>query len=306
MIKYGIALDQKRSLIDFVQTAPLDPNFKNDFVLLANESLIKAVESRLDKNPAEIDQAARQGYVLTPFFAEQLPVFEKQEQGMRFYFEEMANAIDLKKEDTRIGAIKFDAAPLVRVAKQVTAEAPAPVLSPSAATLEKAEDLYLKRNLDEAKQLYLKSLEQQGSAAEHAQAWYGLARISVLQNQPDAAIKLFEKTLGASPDGQTKAWTLVYLARLAKAAGDPRTGGKILSGCARRRRRFGAGSQSRSNRIQKYSEITSGDCNSNETFYSSYTLFARRRRGFRPKEGTCAPRRPRLVQGRNRRRKCRP
>ncbi len=32
---------------------------------------------------------------------------------MRFYFEEMADAIDLKKEDTRIAAIKFDAAPLV-------------------------------------------------------------------------------------------------------------------------------------------------------------------------------------------------
>jgi tetratricopeptide (TPR) repeat protein len=107
------------------------------------------------------------------------------------------------------------------VAKQIAVEAPAPVLSPSGTTLEKAEDSYVKRSLDDAKQLYLKSLEQQGSAAEHAQAWYGLARISVLQNQPDAAIKLFEKTMGASPDGQTKAWTLVYLARLAKAGGDP-------------------------------------------------------------------------------------
>ncbi len=110
-----MVLDPKRSLLDFVQSAPLDPNFKNDFVLLANESLIKAVESRLDKNPGEIGQASRQGYVLAPFFAEQLPVFEKQEQGMRFYFEEMANAIDLKKEDTRIASIKFDAAPLVRL-----------------------------------------------------------------------------------------------------------------------------------------------------------------------------------------------
>ena len=34
---------------------------------------------------------------------------------MRFYFEEMANAIDLKREDTRIAAIKLDAAPLVRL-----------------------------------------------------------------------------------------------------------------------------------------------------------------------------------------------
>jgi tetratricopeptide (TPR) repeat protein len=87
--------------------------------------------------------------------------------------------------------------------------------------LAKAEDLYAERNLNEAKDLYLKSLEQTGSPAEHAQAWYGLARISVLQNQPDAAVRLFEKTMESSPDAPTKAWTLVYLARLSKASGDP-------------------------------------------------------------------------------------
>lgn len=227
VIKYGVDLDPKRSLLDLVQNAPLEENFKNDFVLLANESLIKAVESRLDRNPAEIDRAARQGFVLTPFFAEQLPVFEKQEQGMRYYFEEMVKAIDLRRETSRIAAIRFDAASLVRVGKQVTVAAPEPQLSASGATLEKAEDLYLKRSLEDAKQLYLKSLEQTGSAEEHAQAWYGLARIAVLQNDPNAAVKLFEKTLGGSPDGQTKAWSLVYLARLARAAGDPERAGKF-------------------------------------------------------------------------------
>jgi tetratricopeptide (TPR) repeat protein len=227
VIKYGVELDPKRSLLDFVRNAPLDENFKNDFVLLANECLIKAVESRLDKNPAEIDRAARQGYVLAPFFAEQLPVFEKQEQGMRYYFEEMVKAIDLKRESARIASIKLDSAPLVRAGKQVSVAAPEPQLSPSGATLEKAEDLYLKRSLEDARQLYLKSLEQTGSPAEHAQAWYGLARIAVLQNDPDAAVKLFEKTLGGSPDGQTKAWSLVYLARLAKVAGEPERAGKF-------------------------------------------------------------------------------
>lgn len=221
VIKFGLPLDQKRSLIDFVQQAPLDPAFKSDFVLLANESVIKAVESRLDKNKGEVDQAARQGYILTPYFAEQLPVFEKQEQGMQYYLEDMVKGIDVKRESSRIAGIRFDAAPLVRAGKQVEVAAPEPKLSPSAEILEKAEDLYLKRSLDHAKDLYLKSLEQTGSAAEHAQAWYGLARISVLQNEKDAAVKLFEKTLGASPDDQTKAWTLVYLARLSIAAADP-------------------------------------------------------------------------------------
>ena len=226
-IKYGMELNQKRSLIDFVQTAPLEAGYKSDFVLLANESLIKAVESRLDKNPAEIDQAARQGYILTPYFAEQLPVFEKQPQGMRFYLEDMINAIDLKRESARISAFKFDAAPQQRLGKQVPVATPQPKLSPSGETLEKAEDLYIKRSLDDAKQLYLKALEESGSAEEHAQAWYGLARISTLQKDPNAAVKLFEKTLGASPDDQTKAWTLVYLARLSMAANDSERAAKF-------------------------------------------------------------------------------
>jgi tetratricopeptide (TPR) repeat protein len=140
--------------------------------------------------------------------------------------EDITNMLDVKRETARIKTIRFDAAPLVRQGKRITTAAPQPELSQSGQSLEKAEALYTARSLEEAKQIYLKALEQRGSPEEHAQAWYGLARISVLQNQPDAAVKLFEKTLTASPDPQTKAWSHVYLARLAKAAGDPEAAAK--------------------------------------------------------------------------------
>jgi tetratricopeptide (TPR) repeat protein len=225
MIKYGMDLKQKSSLLDLVQLAPLEDNYKTDFVLLSNESLIKAIESRLDKNPAEAGQAMRQGYVLTQLFSEQLPVFEKQQQGMKFYAEEMVNGINLKQEIARISSIKFDAGQLRRQGKQVTVAGPEQ--SPSAKTIEKAEDLYTNKNLDAARGLFLKSLEERGSPEEHASAWYGMARIALLQKQPDAAVKLFEKTLGASPDAFTKAWSLVYLARLSIASGDPQRAVKL-------------------------------------------------------------------------------
>ena len=221
VIKYGMDLQQKQTLIDLVQETPLEFGFKNDFVLLANESLIKAVESRLDRNPGEVQQAAGQGFALAPYFAEQLVVFEKQQQGMRFFMEEMAVQMDVKRETIRIKAMKFDAAPLVRAARQVSVAAPAPDLSESGKSLAKAEELYANRQLEEARPVYLKALEQAGSDAEHAQAWYGLARISVLQRQPEAAFRLFEKTLTASPDPQTKAWSFVDLARLSKASSEP-------------------------------------------------------------------------------------
>jgi tetratricopeptide (TPR) repeat protein len=218
MIKYGMDLQQKRSLIDFVQNAPLEQGYKDDFVLLANESLIKAVECRLDKNKGCSDQAMHQGFVLTQYFLEQLPVFEQQQQGMKFYAEEMINAIDLKHESDRISSVKFDAGALQRKARQVTVAAPE--LSPSGKTLAQAEDLYNQKSLDAAKGLFLKALEQQGLPEEHAQSWYGLGRIATAQNQPDAAVKLFEKTIEASPDAFTKGWSLFYLGRLARAAGE--------------------------------------------------------------------------------------
>lgn len=218
MIKYGMDVAQKRSLIDLVQLAPLEQNYKDDFVLLTNECLIKAVECRLDKNPGCAAQAMRQGYVLTQYFLEQLPVFEQQQQGMKFYAEEMINNIDLKRESDRISAIKFDSGALQRKAKQVAVAAKE--LSPSGKTLEQAEDLYTQKNFDRAKDLFLKALEQTGSNEEHAQSWYGLGRIALQQKQPDAAVKFFEKTVTGSPDAFTKAWSLFYLGRLAAAAGE--------------------------------------------------------------------------------------
>ncbi|HCC56259.1 MAG TPA: hypothetical protein DEQ47_03190, partial [Solibacterales bacterium] len=56
--KYGMELQQKSSLADFAAAAPaLDESFKNDFVLLSVASLVKAIESRMMKNPALVDQA---------------------------------------------------------------------------------------------------------------------------------------------------------------------------------------------------------------------------------------------------------
>jgi tetratricopeptide (TPR) repeat protein len=227
LLKYTAALNAKKSLMDLAQQAPLDDVYKKDIGLLADTSLVKAIEARLDRNSSGVQQAARQGYIFTPFFAEQLPVFEKQDQGMRLYISEMLDAIDLDREAKRIAAIKFDAAPLMRAARQVQVAAPEPEVSPSGKLLARAEDLYAARNLDEARDFYLKSLEERGGADEHAQAWYGLARISVLRNQPDAAVRLFEKTLASSPDAPTKAWALVYLARLSKASNDPARAKKL-------------------------------------------------------------------------------
>ena len=111
MIKYGMDLEQKRSLLDLVQLAPLEDNYKSDFVLLANESLIKAVECRLDKNRAGIEQAMRQGYVLTQYFSEQLAGVRASAAGHALLRRRHGHGIDLKRESRVFPQINFDSGP---------------------------------------------------------------------------------------------------------------------------------------------------------------------------------------------------
>jgi tetratricopeptide (TPR) repeat protein len=221
--KYGMKLMEKRSLLDIAETAPALPDiYKTDFVLLATESLIKALEARLDRTPQVVNEALEQGFVLAPFFSEQLPVYENQPASMRLFFEDMVKAIDLRKETARLQSAKFAAAPAGKMAKtppRVEAPPPAPT-SPAGKMLSQAEDMYDNKDYDKAKPLFLRSLELTGLDGEHARAYYGLARIAALQKDPELSERLFKKTLEMSPDPQVKAWSLVYLGKLADISGE--------------------------------------------------------------------------------------
>jgi len=222
--KYGLKLMEKRSLLDIAVSAPALPEvYKNDFVLLATESLIKAIEARLDRTPQTVTAALEQGFVLAPFFFEQLPLYEKQDQSLRLNFPEMIEAINLKRETERLQSVKFAAAPSGRLAKlppPPPTAAPAEK-SPAGKMLSQAEDMYDNKDYDKAKPLFLRSLELNELAGEHARAYYGLARIAALQKDPELSQRLFKKTLEMSPDPQVRAWSLVYLGKLSDIAGEP-------------------------------------------------------------------------------------
>src|SRR5579883_1300842 len=60
-------LDRKKPLAEHLDRARgISDNYRQDFLLLVSESLIKAVEARLDHKPEEVQAALRQGYILTP------------------------------------------------------------------------------------------------------------------------------------------------------------------------------------------------------------------------------------------------
>jgi tetratricopeptide (TPR) repeat protein len=220
------ALDRKSPIADHALRAQaLDQAFKDDFLLLTTESLIKAVEARLDHKPEGVQQAFHQGYILAPFFAEQLPAFEQDGRGMNLYFPEMVKAIDLFKEDKRLTDLEFDKEPPKPALAPVPQRAAPPPLGGAAKTLDDAEQLYLARdkdkyNIGKAKKLFLDALLQTGDPPMQAAAYYGLGRIALLERDPAAAEQLFRKTLDTQPEPQVKAWALVYLGRLSLAAVD--------------------------------------------------------------------------------------
>ncbi len=214
-------LERKQGLADHALRAPaLGDNFKQDFLQLATESLIKAVEARLDREPGKVQEAFLEGFILTPFFAEKLPAYEKQEASMQVYYPDLVGAIDLVKEDARMASVSFrtEAAP-AKTVKVAPPPPPAPVTG-AAKTLADAEDRYSKRDLDNAKTLFLEVLRQTDQKPMHASAYYGLARIAALQKDPETAERLFQKTLELQPEPFVKAWAMVFLGRLALAAGD--------------------------------------------------------------------------------------
>ena len=217
-------LSRLKALADFAAPAPaLDDAYKDDFLLLSTECLIKAVESRLahgaEQRQAIVRQALNEGFVLTPAFAESLQVYEKQQDSMRFYFVDLLGQIDLDREDKRLQHVQFAKEAAVKKAKHAPPP-PEPVLTGAAKTLQEAEDLYGKRDLAAARLRYLRLLEQGSADGLHAKAYYGLARIAALQKDPELAEKLFQKTLELSPDKETMSWSYLYLGRLADAAGE--------------------------------------------------------------------------------------
>jgi tetratricopeptide (TPR) repeat protein len=208
-------LKRKKPLADHALRAKLlGDSYKQDFLLLTTASLVRAVEARLDHKPEMVQQALREGYILAPYFSEALAGFEKQEQSMTLYYTSMVQAIDLYKEDKRLVPVDFakeapaPAAPAVTVAE--TKDAAPPIYE----TLNTAEELLKKQDLEKAEKLFQEAANQTASKPAQAAGYYGLARIALAQGEAEDAETLLEHTLESEPEGQIRAWALVYLGKL--------------------------------------------------------------------------------------------
>src|SRR6202050_5984728 len=113
--KHPIAIKRLEPLLQSVKRAPLEEGFRTDISLLVTECLVRAIEIRTagSKATAEamrapaVDDAVRQGYILTKYFYTALVAFEKDPAGIRSAYSDILDAVDVRKEEKEAAAVDF-------------------------------------------------------------------------------------------------------------------------------------------------------------------------------------------------------
>jgi tetratricopeptide (TPR) repeat protein len=210
--KYSLELDKKAELKFLARPAPMLPSdFREDFGLFIIESLIYAVEMRLDKRPANeaakrLEELAGQGFILAPYFYTSLLEYEKQDTPMSMFFKEMIQKISLPQEKEKLAKIKFTPSPEPVAAEQ------APAVSQEEASLTQGDNLIAEGKYLEAKGVFRNVLDSLDPKS--ARALFGMAVVSSNTLKPGLAEDYFRKTLEVAEDLRIVTWSHIDLGRL--------------------------------------------------------------------------------------------
>jgi tetratricopeptide (TPR) repeat protein len=208
-LKYPNIINSKKGLARFAENAPaLDPAFRSNFELLLTESLIRAIETRLSGKDERaqmqaVQDSLEEGFLLTPYFFEAMKEFVKQPVGMRLYFPDMVDAIQVDQEKKRLAGVHFRTTPAHPVQEARW--------SPLEQMLREAQQHLAKAEWEEARQIYEALSHQYGP---QAQVLYGLALVASQQKQPELAEQYFGQAAAIASDPRMKAWAHIYLGRL--------------------------------------------------------------------------------------------
>jgi hypothetical protein len=161
-------LESKKALADYAQASPLPDFYKQDFLLLATKSLIRAIESRMERGgrpkQAMVDEAMKGRLRAHGPLRRATAAVRKQEQSMRFYFPELITSINLKREEKRLESFEFNNK---RVRAHRRSAPPPPVAGQALEkSFDRAEAFYTARDLDKARAAFRSDPDPNGSAAD--------------------------------------------------------------------------------------------------------------------------------------------
>ena len=199
-------------LLQSVKRAPLEDNFKNDISLLVTECLVRAIEIRTTgtKQTAEamrlqaVDDAVKQGYILTRYFYTSLLAFEKDPAGLRSSYSDMLNNIDIKAQQKAASEVQFtrvSAPELVQLSRMEDRR-----------MLVTAEKRLAANDPKGAQELAQQALDRK--IGDQGRALFILAQVAVANKNRQGALENFQKAIQATNDPKVVAWSHVYLGRI--------------------------------------------------------------------------------------------
>lgn len=209
--KRGTTMQRLSPLLEAVQTAPMDVTYKSDMTLLVTESIIRAIEARLEpgkgpeadqKRLESVDKAMREGFILTQHFYDQLVQFEKDPRGMADAYGDWLHFIDVQKEKKRAAQIEFASAAAPDVVRA----------SKPKSSLDEAERAFAAGDYTHAKEVAQKALDSK--QADPGRAYFLLARVAISTKDLPGAEDLFQKAIQASRESRVTAWSNIYLGRI--------------------------------------------------------------------------------------------
>jgi len=210
--KRSFALKRLQPLVATVSTAPLQDAYKNDIALLTSESLIRAIEARLDGKgkkddplrEREVSEAMAEGFILTRYFYDQLVTFEQQPTGFQDALGDFLYNLDVDREKKRAQQQQFTS----KAATEVLASA-----KPAPGPIELAEQRFGAGDYDAARDLAQQAINDKKGDEGHA--LFILAQVASLNKDMKGAQDYFTRASQSSKDPHVVAWSHIYLGRIA-------------------------------------------------------------------------------------------
>ena len=209
--KHYTSIKRLEPLLQSVKRAPIEESFKTDISLLVTECLVRAIEIRTTGSKAAeamraqaVDDAVKQGYILTRYFYDTVVAFEKDPTGIRGAYSAFLDNVDLKKEQKAAAEVKFASTStpeLVRLSRPEERR-----------MLVTAEKRLAAGDPKGAQELAQMALDKK--IGDRGRALFILAEVAVANKNRDGAQDNFQKAIAASQDPTVLGWSHVYLGRI--------------------------------------------------------------------------------------------
>jgi len=210
--KHFSAIKRLEPLLQSVKRAPLEESFKTDISLLVTECFVRAIEIRTTgtKQTAEamrlqaVDDAVKQGYILTKYFYTSIVAFEKDPAGLRTAYSDILDNMDLKAQQKAANEIQYvlvSAPELVQLSRLEDRK-----------MLSTAEQRLAAGDPKGAQELAQQAMEKK--IGDPGRALFILAQVAVMNKNREGALENFQKALRETKDPKVLGWSHVYIGRI--------------------------------------------------------------------------------------------